>query len=548
MSEIGDLIAILGAVDGAVHRGEEHASREQVAALVKAYRVGDRFGWYDSFAERDDNEGLPGFEQAMRNLGRPTRFAGMLPRRLLVVALAARVFPERFGPDGDAAEASLRALVIPGIVASLPLVPTPPAEEPPDPPDLGDPSLRSQGEELLRALADPDRLSRIEEWHEFLRSNSHILSPQLASLPAPCTTAVIDPPSGGDDGVVVLQTSLCVGGIDLDALSAGFLDPGNWPGCSPWWCHMLPAPGGSPGLKRFLEVVAADCPSHIFEVAVFLDFATAIDSATRKVVTYNMSPDQSGMVGVLRANDAVEVDRGVIDVRREGDHFRVETTKRIRFAQPVDADALAVIACVVGYGDVAADVICDCSGGSPQPVDCDPEEGVTAGRVTPAVERLVDVARKCVTDAGDEARRIAGRLDEGSYTPDAAAEDATRTAALAFRGLATLTTTVVDAVKDIVGPPAAAPSTLESKPFAFLTAIPDGSRLALVGPMESPYGDRIDVERVAIRPPALSGGGEFRLSVDIVGLEGSLYKGVVKATSPAGNVEAASIDVDVIVP
>jgi hypothetical protein len=548
MSEIGDLIAILGAVDGAVHRGEEHASREQVAALVKAYREGDRFGWYDSFAERDDNEGLPGFEQAMRNLGRPTRFAGMLPRRLLVVALAARVFPQWFGPDGDAAEASLRALVIPGIVAALPLVPTPPAEEPPDPPDFGDPSLRSQGEELLRALADPSRLSRIEEWHEFLESNSHILSPQLASLPAPCTTTVIDPPTGGDDGVVVLQTGLCVGGVDLAALSAGFLDPRNWPGCSPWWCHMLPAPGGAPGLKRYLEVVAADCPNRIFEVAVFLDFATAIDRATRKVVTYNMSPDQSGMVGGLGANDAVEVDRGVIDVRREGDHCRVETTKRIRFAQPVDADALAVIACVVGYGDVAVDVICDCSGGSPQPVDCDPDEGAAAGRATPAVDRLVDLARKCVTEAGDEARRIAGRLDEGSYTPEAAAEDAARTAALALRGLATLATTVVEAVKDVVGPPAVAPSTLESKAFAFRAAIPDDSRLALLGPLESPYGERIDVGRVEFRPPALSTGGEFRLSVDIGGLEGSVYTGVVRATNPATGGDAASIDVDVIVP
>src|SRR5262245_20102386 len=198
MSEIGDLIAILGAVDGAVHRGEEHASRDQVAGLVKAYRVGDRFGWYDSFAEREGNEGLPSFEVAMRNLGRPTRFAGMLPRRLLVIALAARVFP-RFGPDGDAAEVALRALVIPGVVAGLPLVPTPPAEEPPDPPDLGDPSLRFRGEELLRALADPDKLARIEQWHEFLEANSHILSPQLASLPAPCTTTVIEPPTGDDD-------------------------------------------------------------------------------------------------------------------------------------------------------------------------------------------------------------------------------------------------------------------------------------------------------------------------------------------------------------
>jgi hypothetical protein len=547
MSEIGDLIAILGAVDRAVNEDEGDERRSQVAALVKAYRTGDRFGWYDSFVQREGNEGLPTIEDAMRGLGRPTRFAGMLPRRLLAVALAARVFPDRWGPHGEDAEASLRALIIPGIVAGLPLVPTPPLPEPPEVPDIGDPSLRSQGEELLQALADPVQLSRIEEWHEFLSSTSHILSSQVASLPAPCSTTVIEPPAGADDAIIVLQTSLCVGGVDLAALSAGFLDPTNWPGCCPWWCEMLPAPGADPGLKRFLEVVAADCPNRIFEVAVFLDFATAIDRATRKVVTYNKSRDQSGMVAGLRANEAVEVDRGVIEVRQEGDHFRVETTKRIRFAQSVDADALAVIACVVGYGDVAADVICDCSGGTPQAVDCDPGESPGAGRVTPAVDRLVDLARKCVAEGGDMARQIAGRIDEGSYTPDLAAEDATRTAALALRGMATLATTTVEAIKDLARPPAA-PTTLESAPFGFRHVIPDNSRLALTGPMESPYGDRLDVGRVEIRPPALLSGGEFRLHIDVAGLEGSVYTGVVTAVSPATGAAAASVDVDVIVP
>jgi hypothetical protein len=547
MSEIGDLIGILGAVDRAVNEDEGDNRRSLVAGLVKAYRKGGRFGWYDRFVEREGQEVLPRIEEAMENLGRPTRFAGMLPRRVLAVALVARVFPELFGPDGEYAEASLRVLVIPGIVAGLPLVPTPPLDEPPDVPDLGDPSTRSQGEQLLRALADPNQLARIEDWRTFLDSTSHLVSSQLASLPTPCSTTVIEPPTGPDEAIVVLQTSLCVGGVDLDGLSAGFLDPTNWPTCSPWWCEMLPAPGGGPGLKRFLEVVAADCPNHVFEVAVFLDFATAIDTGTRKVVTYNKSPDQSGMVAGLRANDAVEVDRGVIDIRRERDHFRVETTKRIRFAQTIDADALAVIACVVGYGDVAADVICDCSGATPTAVDCDVEEAAPAGGVTPAVNRFVDLGRECAAEGGDLARQIAGRVDEGSYTTDLAAGDATRTVSLAFRGLARLAVTTVEAIKDLAGT-GAGPTRLESAPFGFRRAIPDDSRLGLAGPLQSPYGEQIAVGRVEIRPPALSSGGEFRLNVDIAGLEGSVYTGVVTAVNPATGAEVDSVDVDVIVP
>src|SRR4029450_8521937 len=103
MSEIGDLIAIMGAIDSAVREDEGDDRRTQVAALVKAYREGNRFGWYDSFVQRDGNQGLPDIETAMRNLRQPTRFAAMLPRRLPAVALAARVFPDRSGPQGEEA-------------------------------------------------------------------------------------------------------------------------------------------------------------------------------------------------------------------------------------------------------------------------------------------------------------------------------------------------------------------------------------------------------------------------------------------------------------
>jgi hypothetical protein len=70
----------------------------------------------------------------------------------------------------------------------------------------------------------------------------------------------------------------------------------------------------------------------------------------------------------------------------------------------------------------------------------------------------------------------------------------------------------------------------------------------LAGPLLSPYGDRIDTGRVEIRPSTLSSGGEFRLLVDIAGLEGSAYTGVVRAVSPATGAAAATVDVDVIVP
>jgi hypothetical protein len=113
--------------------------------------------------------------------------------------------------------------------------------------------------------------------------------------------------------------------------------------------------------------------------------------------------------------------------------------------------------------------------------------------------------------------------------------------------LAMLATTFLEAIKDVAGT-SAAPSTLESAPFGFRSALPDDSQLALAGPLRSPYGEQIEVARVQILPPALSTGGEFRLKVDIAGLEGSAYTGEVTAMSSASGAEVGRVDVDVIVP
>jgi hypothetical protein len=137
VSEIGDLIAILGEVDRALG-DEEDSRRADVAALVEPYRASDSFRWSDAFLDATNSEAMPSLEEAIGNLAQPTRFASMLPRRLLAVTLAARVLPERFGPGGDDEELSLRALANRRIIPGVDPLPTPPPDEPPDNPGLGD--------------------------------------------------------------------------------------------------------------------------------------------------------------------------------------------------------------------------------------------------------------------------------------------------------------------------------------------------------------------------------------------------------------------------
>jgi hypothetical protein len=577
MSEIDALINIAGVIDTVAASVEDEDQRTQIMNLVPAYRVGDRFGWYREFREGRwysefidgqakegrDIEPLPTLEdlaeeerlvevvrRALRSLAEPTRFASMLPRRLLAVAVVARIFSEQFGPGREDEALVLDALIVPGIIRGLSPVPTPPPPRPPETPRRDDPDLRNRARALLAALGDRAQLERIEDWHEFLNSHADFLSAQVASLPPPCATTVIEQPVAGGEAIALLQTELCVGGVDLGKVATGVLDPTHWPQCCAWWCKMLEAHSNAvnPPLRRYLEVVADHCPdSSFFEVAVFLDVAKPIDLPTRKVLTYNISTDRSGVVDGRKDDHEVDVDRGVIEVRQDAGHVHVSTSKRIRFTHPDWIGVLAMWACWLGYGDVATDMICNCSGGRPQWVDCD-----VATPFAGAYRRFVELAYSCLSDAGEEARRVTDRLGSGVYGPEAAASDVTRMMRLAVQGWGKLSTTFVDAVGDVVRWPTPASQLApprQTEQCSFDRALAVGCSLSLAGPLRSPYGDVIDTGRVVIDPHGLGPGGrEFRLVVNAAGLEGSVYLGEVVATSTATGTEIDRVKVDVIVP
>jgi hypothetical protein len=175
---------------------------------------------------------------------------------------------------------------------------------------------------------------------------------------------------------------------------------------------MTPAPGeqAAPwdGPRRFLERVALDCgQGDGFAVAVWLDVSERWvdpDGATA-AREYAMSAEQP-----LPANGAVSIDEGSLVVRRDGDHVRVETTKRVEFTMGIEEEALAVLTCALGYGALAAEFALlglgdaaheqDCTGGEPSAVK---RKGLRApvDPVDGPLRALVGTAGECATAAGD---------------------------------------------------------------------------------------------------------------------------------------------------
>jgi hypothetical protein len=178
--------------------------------------------------------------------------------------------------------------------------------------------------------------------------------------------------------------------------------------------------------------------------------------------------------------------------------------------------------------------------------------GCDVGPFTDALHRFIDLAYRCVEDAGEEARRVTDRLGSGVYSPERAASDATRMMTLAMRGWGKLATTFFEAMGDVVRPRARsslAMPPLQAGPFQFSSPLAAECSLSLEGPMRSPYGEVIDISRVTITPKELAAGErELRLVVDVDRLEGSAYLGTVMATNKANGIEIARVDVDVIVP
>jgi hypothetical protein len=553
MSDIGDLVALLGELDrtiASLEGAEAEGARAEAAAMIPPYGNADAPGWYDRLLATTGAEfGPSSLSEAMDAMARPPSSRSVLPRRVIAIAAVARALPDRYGLHGEELERTLRALSGPGILATAPNV---------DEVEPGtEVDILAEASQLLELLVDHDRLPDVHAYREFvdMDTSTALLSVQLRSLPAPCSTDVIEVEREGSvELVLTLATQVCVSGVSLAdvAKPTSFMNPQNWARYA-YWCDMVPDPANLADpveAARYLEIVALDCDTRALEVAVWLDFSRLVKRPRSLLRTYTMSRDQStelpaggpvggGAAAAAKANNAVSIDEGSIKVMDEGAHLRVRTTKRVHFTVGLDASTLALLSCGAGYGALAADFVVEGSGGVAQEVGCAGNEptGVPGSGEVPLGERIAAVGEsidECTMALMDALQKSA----EQRYTADELAADLSAAFARSVRAwgrvvdlaLAIGRKTDVETISDpiVVDPPTDAPCSL-----------------ALKGPLLSPHNDPLPVDRVRFVPEILPADADrFEIAVRSAGLRGTTYLGQASLTNVATS-QARTVNVDI---
>lgn len=387
MSETDSIVGIYGAVDQAVRRDD--LARSRVAELLAHYRD-PSFHWYEDFRgwlarERDEKPSVPEIEPALRHLeANAPKTPRERARRMFAIALAARALPELSDPDGATA-----ALAASALHAG--------AEGHTEHADAGGQSPGRRLYDLLAADAGAAPLAAAaaprEPWWDSLvaqAARDGLIPSERGMYPRPCSGRLVTVP-GVSGPVAALRTDVVTSEVGLEA-ATNFIDPRNWRECMPsFWCTMVPTRfEATRGIGRYHEVVSSDCSAE----------ATALFHAETNLLFNFMwlgtATDHHGAVANYElerrphADDLIQVDEGTILIA-ESEHegspaLKVTTTKRIKFNYPFSSEAIALIMCALGYGDVAGALLCCAAGLGVRPPGDGPPIIDTPAPPAPAAE------------------------------------------------------------------------------------------------------------------------------------------------------------------
>jgi hypothetical protein len=439
MSETRDLIGLYGAIDRAVE--QEPGRRDPVSRLLPIYEreKPDEVHWFERLAawtdrKREDTSrpAFPSLAEALKGLAAAKPPRGYeRTQRLFAIRVAAHALPEQVGPRGELAELVQSALSVEGFTDN-----------------------RDRAQKLHELLAEerhlPPRLferapgDADDAWKSLLEEAESLglISDAAGMGPAPCTGRLVMIDLQGDsDPVPTLKTVFETDRVPFDA-AIRFLDPGNWPDCSSFWCEMTPVGLTAEGAHQYHEVVSTDCDNKEagWTIDCYLDFSfKQLDGLA--FTQYTMSAG--------RPQPDVTVDEGSLIVQRLGSDsaspIRVITTKRVGFTEPFPGPALALLMCVSGYAEIVKALVFSCAAldpgsGSEFPADTTTPTISTNGpaRGGSVIEELADLAatkvKECIDEHTDAARATSKKIADGQYTADALVQDMADTMMRMVRG------------------------------------------------------------------------------------------------------------------
>jgi hypothetical protein len=246
--------------------------------------------------------------------------------------------------------------------------------------------------ELYRKLVDDDLFPSIEAWGALIDEITrpidlrldkgdteigdddvrevHLAVRSLTNQPPPCSGSLSWEPDkahentlGADkDPVARLWAHVCVDSI-TDEAAAKFMDPEQWPHCTPFYVGMTkrgPAAGGG---DCYLEDLSVDQTDQSIEhLKVCLVFTKVVDPDGTIALHYDLATANSGCPDCVAEDQGkIVVDHGDIEIRkREPSGYCFTSTKYYRFADIVDGGATAMFICAVGYAAQVEDYLHTC--------------------------------------------------------------------------------------------------------------------------------------------------------------------------------------------
>jgi hypothetical protein len=153
-----------------------------------------------------------------------------------------------------------------------------------------------------------------------------------------------------------------------------------------------------------------------------------------------------------------------------------------------------------------------------------------------AIELFVERTPEWIKDAGDHAKLVAARIEDGAYAADSdmLVADAARGLALVVHGFARMATTVLDGATIIAIPPDPV-RVVRSRAFPVPGPADSERALSVAEPLTSGSGVAIPDDDVEFDPPKLPAAvNRFNIVVRARALPGVAYFGIVMVTDPKG--------------